>query len=137
MAALPDSSLLELSMMKKIDNYKEPTGLSGIDSEKIKLLKVDLLTYSESVKKLLLRLEQCKTTLGESIQGKSRETLLQKTIKAYDQLIIFNDNLNFYSDALGKAVTMYQDVDAEISENLTKDMAIIAGEKEVDNNANN
>ena len=137
MAALPDSSLLELSMMKKIDNYKEPTGLSGIDSEKIKLLKVDLLTYSESVKKLLLRLEQCKTTLGESIQGKSRETLLQKTIKAYDQLIIFNDNLNIYSDALGKAVTMYQDVDAEISENLTKDMAIIAGEKEVDNNANN
>lgn len=91
---------------------------TGINSDKISGLRVDLLSYIESLNALSARLDSCKTSIQANMFGAGKVEIINKLNSIIRQMPKVNANINTYIITLGSVVKSYKQQDEDLSTEL-------------------
>lgn len=95
---------------------------TGIDTEKINNLKVDLLNYIESINALYSRLDNCRTSIQSNLDGVGKTEIINKLNSIIEQMPKINSNINSYINSLGAVVKSYERQDEQIASNINRNI---------------
>lgn len=96
---------------------------SGINTEKIDDLKVELLDYIEALNLISNRLDNCLETIKTNINGYGKNEIVQKITCIKEQFPKISANINFYIEDLGNAVRSYEKQDEEVAATLIRNIS--------------
>ena len=82
---------------------------TGIDTDKVSNLKVDLLGYTESVNAIINRLDNCKTTIQANMDGAGKTEIIKVIDAILEQMPKVNTNINSYIGTINKMVKTYEE----------------------------
>lgn len=98
-----------------------PDSYGGMNEDKVGVLKVSILDDVEAVKKLITRVEQIKLNVQNNLDGESRDVVIDKIDTILVQLNNFLNNIMYYFNGIGKALSLMKEQDAEIGSTVTGD----------------
>ena len=96
---------------------------TGINTEKINSLKVDLLNYTESINTLATRLDNCRSDIQANLEGVGKSEFLGKLDSIIEELPKVNKNINSYIASLGKVVKSYEDQDQKLASDIKRNIS--------------
>ena len=95
---------------------------TGINTDKVSTLKLDLIGYTESINKLVARLNNCKLSIQTNIEGAGKAEMIKKIDKIIGQMPTVNYNINSYIGTINKLVKSYELRDIDSAKQITKDI---------------
>jgi hypothetical protein len=98
-----------------------PESYAGMNEEKVGALKVGILDTSEEVKKLINQVEAIKLNVQNNLDGESRDVVINKIDSVITQLNNFNNNVMYYFNGIGRALSVKKEEDEEIGSTVTGD----------------
>ncbi len=96
---------------------------SGINTEKVDELKVELLGYVESLNLISNRLDGILETIKGNLNGFGRDEIVRKLSSVKEQLPKISSNINFYIEDLDRAVRSYKVQDEEVAATLISNIS--------------
>ena len=97
---------------------------TGINTDKSNAFKIELLGYTESFNSIKNRIDNCKTTVQNNMDGAGKTEIIKLIDAIMEQIPNINDNINSYISTIGKIEKSYADADellgATVTKNVTK-----------------
>lgn len=109
----------------------------GVNDDKIHSFKLELLDYTESINYLIDRLDNCKTSISNYINGAGKSEIISRMDGILYQMPVVKNNINNYISTLDKVLNVYVEQDYQISSQISNDIKNLDRLKEEKINANN
>ena len=98
-----------------------PDSYAGMNEDKVGTLKVEILNTAEAVRKLITRMEQTKLNVQRNLDGEGKDVVINKIDSVITQLNNFNNNVMYYFNGIGRALSVKKEEDEEIGSTVTGD----------------
>ena len=92
---------------------------AGINEDRINALKVELLTYIESLNVLSNRVDNCRITVQSNMEGEGKRAIISKIDSISEKMPKYVKLINSYINLLSGVVTSYDNQDKNLSSQVT------------------
>lgn len=98
---------------------------TGINTDKSNKFKVELLGYTESFNSIKNRIDNCKTSVQNNMDGAGKTEIIKLLDAIMEQIPTINENINSYISMIGKIEKSYENADELLGTTVTKNVTKI------------